>query len=93
MSSLNLSLPDDLKSYIKNKAEKMNSSVSEIFIDYVKQIKEKEEGKPESPTLSEKQLTRLSIAEKLGGSVLIDESISIEDLKLEHLIEKHLADE
>ncbi len=93
MATLNLSLPDDLKEYIKSKAEEMNSSVSEIFVDYIKQIKNSPEEKTDKMHLSSEQKTRLSIAEKLAGKIKVEDSEDIEDIKLNHLLEKHFRDE
>lgn len=93
MSKLNLFVPEELKSYIKAKALEMNTSVSEIFVDYVKQIKNKGGSEVDKTQLSNRQSAKLALTAQLSGSIILSEDIDLDDLRFKHLIEKHLKDE
>ncbi len=94
MATLNLSVPEELKSYIKAKALEMNSTVSEIFADYVKQIKELEDGEVEYDNLTTEQKEKIRIANELAGSIKVsDENLDIDNLRFNKITEKHLNDE
>lgn len=94
MATLNLSLPEELKSYIKAKAIEMNTTVSEIFVDYVKQIKELEDGEVDNDNLTTEQKEKIIIAKELAGSIKVsDEILDIDELRFKAIVEKHLNDE
>jgi len=94
MATLNLSVPEELKSYIKAKAAEMNTTVSEIFVDYVKQIREFDDNEKDTGLLTSEQKEKIQIAKELAGSVRSDvEAIDFDDLRFRQLIEKHLNDE
>ena len=94
MATLNLSISEELKSYIKSKAMEMNTTVSEIFVDYVKQIKEIDEGEVENDNLTTEQKEKIRIAKELAGSIKVsDEILDLDDLRFKTIIEKYLNDE
>lgn len=94
MATLNLSVPEELKSYIKEKASEMNTTVSEIFVDYVKQIRDHEKTENKDGLLSDKQEEKIEIAKTLAGSIKFDdEVIKTDDIRLNQIVEKHLNDE
>ena len=93
MTKLNLFVPEELKLYIKAKALEMNTSVSEIFVDYVKQIKNKSVIEVDKIQLSNRQSAKLALTAKLSGSIILNEDIDLDELRFKHLIEKHLKDE
>jgi len=94
MATLNLSVPEELKSYIKAKAAEMNTTVSEIFVDYVKQIREFDDTENDPKLLTSEQKEKIQIAKELAGSIKSDlEPIDLDNLRFRQLIEKHLDDE
>ncbi|NOX84970.1 MAG: hypothetical protein GXO86_03235 [Chlorobi bacterium] len=93
MPTLNLSLPEELKSYIKEKAAEMNMTVSEIFVNYIKQIKDTESKEKQSFKLTPEQKEKLKIAKRLAGSIPVKDDINIDEIKLQYLIDKHLKDD
>lgn len=92
MATLNLSIPDELKSYIKTKASEMNTTVSEIFVNYVKNIKEMDKSQSDPELLNTAQRKKISLARDLAGSIKVDFD-NIDDVRLQHLLQKHLKNE
>jgi ABC-type cobalamin/Fe3+-siderophores transport system ATPase subunit len=93
MATLYLSIPEDMKAYIKAKATDMNTSVSDIFINYIKLLRASENKEKQIPSISENQQAKIMLARKLAGSIVIDDEIAIDELRLKHLLEKHLKNE
>lgn len=93
MATLNLSIPDDMKMFIKAKAAEMNTSVSNILINYIKLLRSNDIKGKNFDTITDEQQAKLKLAKMLAGSIVIDNDTDLDEIKFKYLSEKHLKNE
>lgn len=90
IATLNLSIPDDMKMFIKAKAAEMNTSVSDIFINYIKLLRSNDIKGNSFDTITDEQQAKLKLAMMLAGSIVIDNDSDLDEIRFKYLSEKHL---